>query len=114
MAKTLDFNKFNAPTLDVVLMDDAKTKVRITTPSEEMIEELQSNLPEMQKLLSASTADAIKYCYDLAARLMNFNVSFFRTTAEELRDKYNLKLPHIIGFYQAYLEYIEEIVNAKN
>ena len=35
-------------------------------------------------------------------------------TAEDLRDKYGLKLEHLICFQPTYLDFINEIQNAKN
>lgn len=114
MAKTLDFNKINRPTLQLVMPDDAKTVIKVTTPRESMIEELQEMLPELQNILGAGNAEAVQACYDLAARLINCNCSFITVTAEDLRGKYSLDLEGLIVFYSAYMDFIQEITSAKN
>lgn len=114
MAKTLDFNKINRPTLQLVMPDEAKTVIKVTTPKESMVEELQAILPELQNIVSAGDAEATRLCYDLAARLINCNRSFITVTAEELRDKYNLDLEGLIVFYSTYIDFVQEINNAKN
>lgn len=114
MAKTLDFNKLNRPVLQLVMQDDDKTVIKVTTPSVDLIEELQATLPELQANLTTGDKDAIALCYDLAARLINCNRSFVSVTAEELREKYRMDLESIVVFYSAYLDFIGEIASAKN
>lgn len=114
MAKTLDFNKLNRPVLQLVMQDDEKTVIKVTTPSVDLIEELQATLPELQNNLTTGDRSAIELCYDLAARLMSCNRSFVNVTAEDLREKYRMDLESIIVFYSAYLDFIGEIASAKN
>lgn len=114
MAKTLDFSKLNAPVLPLVMMDDDQTVIKVSTPSEALVEELQRELPVLEPELSKGNKEAVSLCYDLAARLINHNRSFIKVTAEELRTKYHLDLFHLIAFFQAYIDFIGEIANAKN
>lgn len=114
MAKTLDFNKINRPVLQLVMPDEAKTVIKVTSPRESLIEELQATLPELKNIVSAGDAEAIRMCYDLAARLINCNRSFVTVTPEDLRDKYNLDLEGLIVFYSAYMDFIQEINSEKN
>ena len=114
MAKTLDFNKINRPVLQLVMQDTDKTVIKVTTPSVDLMEELQATLPELQGSLTTGDKDALALCYDLAARLINCNRSFVRVTSDELREKYRMDLESLIVFYNAYLDFIGEIVNAKN
>ena len=114
MAKTLDFNKLNRPTLQLVMMDDAQTSIKVGTPSEVLIEEMQAALPELQSIMSAGDKAAVECCYDLAARLINHNYSGVTMTGEELRSKYRLGIDGLVIFFNAYLDFIHEITNAKN
>lgn len=114
MAKTLDFNKVNRPILQLIMQDKDKTVIKVTTPKEALVEELQVTLPELQKTLDGKDKAAIELCYDLAARLINCNLSFVKVTTDELRDKYNMGLENLLLFYSAYVDFIGEIQNAKN
>ena len=55
-----------------------------------------------------------KAVYALAAKLINCNLDFFKTTGEELATKYGVSQQDLILFYTIYLEFLEEIDNAKN
>ncbi len=114
MAKTLDFNKINRPVLQLVMPDEHKTVIKVSTPSEALVEELQVTLPELQKVLGGGDRESVELCYDLAARLINCNRSFITVTAEDLREKYGLDLEGLIVFYNAYTDFIQEINSAKN
>ncbi len=114
MAKTLDFNTVTPPTLPLVMRDDRRTEIVVTTPTEGLVEELQAVAPRMMELLNADNADAIPVIYDLAARLISCNRAGLQVTAEDLRDKYHLNLEALIVFYNVYLDFLNEITNAKN
>ena len=114
MAKTLDFNKINRPVLQLIMPNKDKTEIKVSTPSEALVEELQATLPELQKVLGGGDRESVELCYDLAARLINCNRSFIIVTAEELRTKYGLDLEGLIVFYNAYADFIQEINSAKN
>lgn len=119
MAKTLDFNKLNRPVLPLVMADEEKTALRVSTPPEELIEELQATLPEMQSILEGEDQESVDLCYDLAARLISCNTSGLKVTAEELRGKYWPKERitnqlYLLAFFSAYADFIREINNEKN
>ena len=119
MAKTLDFNKLSRPVLPMVLCDEAKTTIKVTTPREALIEELQDTLPELQRVMNGKDQEAVDLCYDLAARLISCNTTNLEVTAEELRTKYwpedrIINQLYLVEFYSAYVDYIQEINNAKN
>lgn len=113
MAK-LDFNTVKRPTLELVMQDEGRTVIMVTTPKEALIEELQATLPELQGTLSTGDKESIDLCYDLAARLINCNRNFVTVTVEELRGKYGMDLESLLLFYSAYLDFISEIHDAKN
>lgn len=114
MAKTLDFNALNRPTLPLVMADEAKTKIDVIAPTEGLVEELQSIAPDMVKVLVSDDETAVPVIYDLAARLISCNKQGLKVTAEDLRDKYKLNLEALIFFYSAYMDFMDEITNAKN
>ena len=119
MAKTLDFNKLNRPTLPMVMCDEKKTTIKVTTPKEELIEELQATLPELQAIMDGKNQEAVDLCYDLAARLISCNTSGLAVCADDLREKYwpkdrIMNQLYLVTFYEAYIAFIAEINNAKN
>ena len=113
MAK-LDFNAINEPVLELTMQDEDKTVIEVVAPSEGLIEELMNMGPELDEIARSGDARSIKAIYDLAARLINCNRSFVTVTAEELRDKYKMKLYSMIIFYNSYFDFVSEINSAKN
>ena len=114
MAKTLDFNVIVPPTLPLVMCDPERTKVDVVAPTEGLVEELEALAPAMKESLDADEEASVPAIYDLAARVISCNKQGLRVTAEELRDKYKLNLEALIFFYNAYIDFIAEITNAKN
>jgi hypothetical protein len=114
MKKTLDFNKLQRPTLELVMSDDARTVINVTTPSEALLEKIQANIDELEAAAKRNDIEGIKRSYILAAEVISCNLEGVTVTAEELRDKYKLGIDHAILFFSAYLDFITEIQNAKN
>ena len=114
MKKTLDFNRIQRPTLELIMSDEARTVINVTTPSEELVEKIIANLPELEAAAKRNDADSIKSSYTLAAEIISCNLEGLTVTAEELRDKYKMKLDYAILFFNAYLDFIHEIQDAKN
>jgi hypothetical protein len=114
MKKTLDFNKLQRPTLELVMSDADRTVINVTTPSEELVEKIHANLDALQDAAKRNDIESIKISYTLAAEVISCNLEGLTVTAEELRDKYQMKLDHAILFFNAYLDFINEIQSAKN
>ena len=114
MAKVLDFNTIERPVLELVMQDDERTHIKVSTPTESLVEELAALAPQMEKVLQSKDADSIAAIYDLAARLINCNRSFVKVTAEDLRGKFCMNLESMVIFFGAYVEFINEVTNAKN
>lgn len=119
MAKTLDFNKLNRPTLPLVMADENKTHIFVTTPHEALIEELAANLDEFQTVLKSENEGAVNACYGLAARLISYNTAGLEVSAADLRGKYwpaerIANQLYLMAFFSAYVDFIKEINNAKN
>lgn len=114
MAKTLDFNTIIRPTLPLVMRDENHTEITVTAPTEALVEELQDIGPELGKILGDNSPQSIEAVYSLAARLISCNRNGLQVTAEDLRGKYKLNLEAMLIFYNVYLDFINEIKNAKN
>lgn len=114
MTKTLDFNSFNRPVLELVMRDDERTTIKVSTPNEGLIEGLQAMLPGLEPVLKTGDKASIATIYDLAAKLISCNRSFIKVTGDDLRTKYRLDLEAMIMFFSAYMDFIAEITNAKN
>lgn len=112
--KTLNFNQLQRPTLELTMMDEAQTAIKVGAPTVALFEELEAMLPEFEKVARSGNREAIAAIYDLAARLINCNYSFITVTGEELRAKYGMGLDAMQIFYSAYMDFVSEIYNAKN
>lgn len=114
MEKTLNFNTLQRPTLLLTMCDEEQTQIKVSTPTEALIEELNQTAPEMMEVVKTGNKEGIEAVYDLAARLMSCNRSFITVTAEDLRNKYKMDLESLIVFFSAYLDFINAITNEKN
>ena len=114
MAKNLDFNSVQRPTLVLTMKDAEKTKIRVSTPTEALIEEMQAVTAELGEVAKTGDGASIKAVFDLAARLICCNRDGIRVTAEQLRDDYNINLEDLVIFFSAYIDFVEEISRAKN
>ena len=115
----LDFNTLNGPILDLVMMDEAKTAITVTTPTEGIVEELEAMRENVSAIFAADNPDSIDACYDLAARVMSCNRQGINVTVDDLKNKYWPKDKmanslYLLTFFKAYLDFIEEIQNEKN
>lgn len=111
MPRVLDFNNLQSSILDITLRDEARTVVHLDLPIEALINELQSlDLEEMK----TGNREAVNGIYDLAARLINYNLDYFKTTGDELLRKYNMNLVLILQFFSAYMDCITELGKRKN
>lgn len=114
MARLLDFNTVEVQTLDIVLRDDARTKVHLRYPTEGLVQELIRISPEMHKVLENGDAESLNLTYDLVARLVNCNRDGIKVTGEELRTKYGMDFEMIVLFCTSYLDFLKETTDAKN
>ena len=115
MAKTFDFSALEQPTMEVTLNDPARTKLHLTVPSVDLLERFVAAAKDSRIVAKKKDGATIKALYDLMAELFSCNADGVTMTAEELRDVYgfNSIVPFIL-FMPAYLEFIEEVKNAKN
>lgn len=114
MATTFDFSSLQQPVLEVTFNDEARTKVCLTVPTAELVEKFITFSEEMKDLTKNPDGKLVRAIFDLWADLFSCNEDGITFTAEDLRDKYKLKLVHLILFQPKYLDFIAEIQNAKN
>lgn len=114
MVKKLDFNALEKPVLEITLRNKEQTAVRITAPTEDLVERFVSMAGDIQTLKSDNTGEIVRAAFELIAELMNCNLDEMSFTAENLRTQYGLKIYDAIVFVKVYLEFLQEIENAKN
>ena len=112
--KKLDFNALEQPVLELTLKDEAKTVVRCAVPEEELVERLGVIAADLPAVVKDTTGQTTRQLFAFCAELMSCNADGLTFTAEELRDKYKLKLYDLVVFVKMYLEFIKEIEGAKN
>ena len=114
MTKKLDFNALVQPTLELTMKDSARTVIHVEIPTQDLIERLTTAAPELQQAVKTKDATLIRKTYELAADLISCNEEGLQITGDDLLTKYRLKLEDLIVFSSIYLEFIEDIKNAKN
>ena len=112
--KTFDFTSLEQPVLETTLNDTERTKVHLTAPTEDLVERFITFSQETKRLTENPDGSLIRAIFELYAELFSCNTDGLKFTAEDLRDKYRLKLVHLILFQPAYLDFISELQNAKN
>ena len=113
MARTLDLNNVQQSFMDLTLQDDAHTVVHLDITTEANVNKLLSISADLEKLKSGNR-EGLDAVYDLAAQIINCNLDYFTTTAQELRGKYRMNMYTLIAFFSAYLGFINELSNQKN
>lgn len=114
MARELNFNSLERPHLKLTMRDANHTVLRVTTPTEELVEKLTACAGELHEVLEKKDADATRAAWDLLADLLSYNMEGVKVTADDLRGKYGLYLEDAIVLMKAYLDFITELTNAKN
>jgi hypothetical protein len=112
--RTLDFNAIEQPTFDVTMRDKGKTVLRLTIPTEELVERLAASAKELKAIVEKKDAHSVKKCYALAAELFSCNADLVSVTGEELRNRYRISITDLVAFFVSYIEFINEIRNTKN
>jgi hypothetical protein len=114
MVKKFDFNALEKPVLEITLRDKEQTVVRVTAPTEEMVERFMSMAANIQNLKTDNNGELIKAAFELIAELINCNLDEMTFTADSLRTQYGLKLYDAVIFIKVYLDFLKELENAKN
>lgn len=114
MARELNFNSLERPHLKLTMRDAAHTVLRVTVPTEELVEKLTACAGELHVVLEKKDDDATRAAWDLLADLLSYNMEGVKVTAGDLRGKYGLYLDDAIVLVKAYMDFIAELTNAKN
>jgi hypothetical protein len=114
MARILDFNAFEQPTLPVVMKDADRTKFTVTAPSVELIQKLEANQEGLEKALKNGDENSLAQAWKLAAELISCNDEGRQVTATDLQEKYRMTYVMLFAFFKVYGELVDEIESAKN
>lgn len=114
MTKTLDLNALDQPILEVKLRDANKTTFRLTAPTTKLVERLIAAKGELVGLAKTKDEKKLNALDELTADLMSCNADYITVTTEELRDTYRVTFADIVVIFSAYLDFINELTNAKN
>lgn len=112
--KSLNLNTLQRPTWELTLRDTEETKVHLLTPEVDLVDRLVAMAPELQEVAKSKDGKTIAAVYGLIAELMNCNEEGFIFTAEELRDRYKIRLIDLFQITAGYMEFLKEIQSAKN
>lgn len=111
MSKTIDFTARKKPYINVKLADD--TVLMIGTPTKAVMNDLLSLKSSLETVGEGeNTEEAINDLYDACARVMSRNKTGKKITAEYLADLMDLE--DIMYFFNAYMEFVVEVADAKN
>ena len=114
MAKMLDFNALQHPTLPITLKDANRTVVHIAPPTVKLLERLQAVAPDLTEIAQQKDNRMTNALYSLIADLINCNDDGYVFTGESLMGEYNMSLYDVVFFIRAYFDFIKEIQDAKN
>lgn len=113
MAK-LDFNSLQQSVLELTMKDEDRTQIRVTTPTEGLVERMRTAALELRKVTQTRDVGMIDNLYVLIAEVISCNTDFLTVTADDLKHKYRLSLGDLVIFMNLYLDFINEIAKAKN
>jgi hypothetical protein len=124
MAKILDLNKFELPTMELVFPGAERTTLHVTVPNEALIDEMKHWAKTDLDKLSSGNSESVELSYDLTARLLSCNLEGVELTAATLKEKIAetdvCKKHHVdplwvlMQIVKTYMEFIHEIENEKN
>ena len=114
MNKTLDFNAYQRPTLDLTMKDEGRTVIRVTLPKTAVIKKMQAGLSNLQDAVKQENQDSMKALFELAAELMSANLDHVEIAENDIREKYKMDLEDLLIFFNAYLDFVRDLQNAKN
>ena len=113
MTKTLNFNSVKKQFLTVTLADEKNTVLMIGTPTKAIVDDLtllQESLNAVNK--NENNTVVTDDLYNACARVMSRNKTGFKVTKEFLAEIFDFE--DIILFFNAYMEFIDEVIASKN
>ena len=113
MSKVLNFNNVKKQYLTITLADEKKTTLMIGTPTKSIMNDLIALQSSLETIIEdENNIEATNDLYNACARVMSRNKAGVKITSEYLEDIFDFE--DIIIFFNAYMEFIEEIGNSKN
>lgn len=113
MANYLNFNNVKKHYLSVTLADEKNTTLLIGTPTKKLMDDLtllQSSLEEIEK--DSGNTESFDELYNACAKIMSRNKAGVVITKEKLEDIFDFE--DVLIFFNAYMEFIDEVANLKN
>lgn len=114
MAKGLNFRNFIQPTLPITMNDAEETLFTVTAPTVELVERVDANKEDIVAVLRQGDLESTAELWKLTADLISCNKEQRAVTAEELKGKYGMSYQMLLAFFVAYVDFINEIKDAKN
>lgn len=110
MAYELNFNKKKKQHLIVTLNDENKTRLLVTIPKKAVLEQFF----ELQNAVGDSEldSDALDSVYSITALVLSENIGRIEITKEKVESI--LDFEDIQLFFKAYMEFVRDVVSAKN
>ena len=113
MAKTLNFNNVKKQFLTVTLADEKNTILFIGTPTKAIMDDLtllQNTMTSVGD--NDSNIEVTDDLYGACARVMSRNKAGIKITKEYLADIFDFE--DITIFFNAYMEFVDEVIGSKN
>lgn len=113
MVKALNFNNVKKQFLTVTLADEKNTVLLIGTPTKAIMDDLTLLQKSMATVSDTdSNAEATDDLYNACARVMSRNKAGVKITKEFLAEIFDFE--DITIFFNAYMDFIDEVIGSKN
>lgn len=112
MSKTLDFTSAKKRYLTVKLPDENNTVLMIGTPTKAVMNDLVLLQSGLETLADGANDEALDDLYAVCARVMSRNKTGKKVTKEYLEEIFDFE--DIVIFFNAYIDFVSELSNAKN
>ena len=113
MGKTLNFNNVKKQFLTITLADEKSTTLFIGTPTKAIMDDLMILQESMSTVSDDKTNnEATDDLYSACAKVMSRNKGGVKITKEFLAEVFDFE--DIILFFNAYMEFIDEVIASKN
>ena len=114
MAKPLNFNNVKKSYLNVTLADEKNTVLLIGTPTKAIMDDLVALQDSIDAVSEEDEAniETTDELYGACAKLMSRNKGGIKITKEYLGEIFDFE--DIVIFFNAYMDFVDEVVNSKN
>lgn len=111
MSKPLDFTKMKKKYLTVTLADKNSTVLMIGSPTKAIMDDLQA-LEELIGDTGDDNTEITEGLFDACARVMSRNKDNIEITKDFLSEIFDFE--DIVIFFNAYMEFVKEVIGEKN